>query len=114
MMAPSLMWYLIGEGRKDKSFANSAHLKEVFLSKNRRVRVVEVLRVSMESKRWASDASNRQCDAPGSWYCPGQYAPHLRDLLDSKRDHNGNMEAMVYHSEFKKRSEQQKAGLPKP
>ena len=28
------------------------------------------------------DPENRQCDAPGSWYCVGQYPPALGELIE--------------------------------
>jgi hypothetical protein len=37
----------------------------------------QVLNISEESKAWAADPKNRICDAPGSWYCVGQYPPGL-------------------------------------
>ena len=30
--------------------------------------------------------NNRKCDAPGSWFCPGQYPPALEKILAEKRD----------------------------
>jgi dolichyl-diphosphooligosaccharide---protein glycosyltransferase len=32
------------------------------------------------------DPANRLCDAPGSWFCPGQYPPALQKILASKKD----------------------------
>jgi dolichyl-diphosphooligosaccharide--protein glycosyltransferase len=40
--------------------------------------------VSEESKEWVMN--NRQCDAPGSWFCPGQYPPALEKVLAEKKD----------------------------
>lgn len=40
--------------------------------------------VSQESKDWV--IQNRQCDAPGSWFCPGRYPPALEKILEEKRD----------------------------
>jgi dolichyl-diphosphooligosaccharide--protein glycosyltransferase len=40
--------------------------------------------VSKESKEWVE--KNRVCDAPGSWYCPGQYPPALLKVLGEKKD----------------------------
>ncbi len=37
------------------------------------VRIYMVRKVSKKSKQWVLE--NRVCDAPGSWYCPGQYPP---------------------------------------
>lgn len=42
--------------------------------------------VSKESKDWVEDPKNRLCDAPGSWFCPGQYPPPLKKILASKKD----------------------------
>ena len=42
------------------------------------VRIYKVKRVSLKSKLWAADPANRVCDAPGSWYCVGQYPPALQ------------------------------------
>lgn len=36
-----------------------------------------MLNISQESRDWLADPSNRLCDRPGSWYCPGQYPPGL-------------------------------------
>jgi dolichyl-diphosphooligosaccharide--protein glycosyltransferase len=43
-----------------------------------------VLKVSEESKQWVEN--NRICDAPGSWYCRGQYPPALQKILNDKVD----------------------------
>jgi len=42
------------------------------------------LSVSEASKKWVSN--NRVCDAPGSWYCRGQYPPALEKVLSEKQD----------------------------
>lgn len=34
-----------------------------------------MLNISQESKEWLAEPSNRLCDRPGSWYCPGTYPP---------------------------------------
>ena len=44
----------------------------------------QILSVSKESKEWVEN--NRICDAPGSWYCRGQYPPSLKKVLAEKRD----------------------------
>ena len=33
-----------------------------------------------------ADPANRICDAPGSWFCRGQYPPALEKVLKEKRD----------------------------
>ena len=58
--------------------------KEVFRSKYGKVRIYKILSVSQESKEWV--LNNRVCDAPGSWFCPGQYPPALEKILGEKRD----------------------------
>ena len=57
--------------------ANSTLFKEVWSSRYGKMRIFKVLRVSKKSKEWLADPANRLCDAPGSWYCPGQYPPGL-------------------------------------
>ncbi len=43
--------------------------------------------MSKKSKAWVADPANRICDAPGSWYCTGQYPPALqKSLLKKKKD----------------------------
>merc|ERR1712187_289205 len=50
------------------------------------MKVFKVLNVSKESKDWIADPANRVCDAPGSWYCVGQYPPALKPLIDKRRN----------------------------
>ena len=35
--------------------------------------------------QWIADPANRVCDAPGSWYCNGQYPPKLQPLIAKQR-----------------------------
>ncbi len=58
--------------------------KEVYQSKHGKVRIYKILSVSNESKEWVP--KNRLCDAPGSWFCPGQYPPGLQKVLKEKKD----------------------------
>lgn len=44
----------------------------------------QIQSVSKESKEWV--VNNRKCDAPGSWFCPGQYPPALQKILREKQD----------------------------
>lgn len=44
----------------------------------------QIQSVSQESKDWV--LNNRVCDAPGSWFCPGQYPPELQKYLKDKKD----------------------------
>ena len=41
-------------------------------------------RVSRKSKKWIAASENKICDAPGSWYCVGQYPPALDKLMAKK------------------------------
>ena len=34
---------------------------------------------------WVADPANRICDAPGSWYCEGQYPPALAPLIAKRK-----------------------------
>jgi dolichyl-diphosphooligosaccharide--protein glycosyltransferase len=72
-MAQSLLYKLVSfQGAVAKE-----RFEEVYTSKYRKVRIYKVVNVSDKSKQWAADPANRLCDAPGSWYCPGQYPPAL-------------------------------------
>jgi dolichyl-diphosphooligosaccharide--protein glycosyltransferase len=73
LMAQSLLYKLVSfQGAVAKE-----RFEEVYTSKYRKVRIYKVVNVSDKSKQWAADPANRLCDAPGSWYCPGQYPPAL-------------------------------------
>jgi hypothetical protein len=60
--------------------------KEAFASKYNKVRIFEVLKVSQKSKQWVADPANRICDAPGSWYCTGQYPPALAKVISKRKN----------------------------
>merc|ERR1712072_1511274 len=47
--------------------------------------LMRVFNVSQESKDWIADPKNKVCDAPGSWYCVGQYPPALEKLIAKRR-----------------------------
>merc|ERR1719230_1727016 len=59
--------------------------EEVWSSPRRMMRLFKVLNVSQESKDWVVKPENRICDAPGSWYCVGQYPPAIRKFLEKRR-----------------------------
>ena len=44
------------------------------------------MKVSKKSKEWVADANHRDCDAPGSWYCTGNYPPALEPLINRRVD----------------------------
>merc|ERR1719446_1252845 len=50
------------------------------------MRFFKVVNVSQESKDWVADPKNLVCDAPGSWYCVGQYPPALKPLIEKRRN----------------------------
>merc|ERR1712146_394651 len=58
----------------------------VFKSSNDQVRLFKVLNVSEESKEWVANPENLICDAPGSWYCVGQYPPAIKKFLSMRRN----------------------------
>eukprot|EP00927_Polykrikos_kofoidii_P076190 TRINITY_DN7298_c0_g1_i1.p1 TRINITY_DN7298_c0_g1~~TRINITY_DN7298_c0_g1_i1.p1 ORF type:complete len:987 (+),score=85.23 TRINITY_DN7298_c0_g1_i1:50-3010(+) len=115
MMAESLIWKLDGrDGTDGRTFVNTDQFQEVYMSPERHVRIIKVLQVSEESKRWAADPKNRLCDAPGSWYCPGQYPPLLRALFVPETAAN-NSEAAAYQKGYQERLERQRErDVPKP
>jgi dolichyl-diphosphooligosaccharide---protein glycosyltransferase len=45
---------------------------------------MQIQSVAQESKEWVE--KNRVCDAPGSWFCRGQYPPALTKILKEKKD----------------------------
>jgi len=85
-MENSMLFSLHGHGIHAGVEADKNRFKLVFESKHGKVRVFKVLSVSMESKRWVADPANRICDAPGSWFCRGQYPPALQKILREKKD----------------------------
>ena len=50
------------------------------------MRIFKVRKVSLKSKKWIADPSNRNCDAPGSWYCTGNYPPALKSFISKRHD----------------------------
>ncbi|KAJ1617902.1 hypothetical protein T492DRAFT_473025 [Pavlovales sp. CCMP2436] len=85
MMANSLLYKLHSHKHRPGVEADPSRFQEVYSSKYGKVRIFKVLSVSTESKAWAANASNRLCDAPGSWYCAGQYPPALQWLESKKK-----------------------------
>ena len=83
MMAASLLYRLHSNGLPGVD-VDKNRFKEVYKSEHGLVRIYKVLSVSKESKEWV--LNNRVCDAPGSWFCPGQYPPGLQKVLNEKKD----------------------------
>jgi len=85
MMAESLLYKLHSHNQRPGVHVDESRFKEVYTSKYGKVRIYQVLSVSKKSKKWAADPKNWICDAPGSWYCSGQYPPALNKLFKKKR-----------------------------
>lgn len=83
-LSECLLYKLHSNGLVAGVQADPNRWKEVFRSKYGKVRIYKILSVSQESKEWV--LNNRVCDAPGSWFCPGQYPPALEKILGEKRD----------------------------
>jgi len=89
-----------------------------FTSKYAKVRIFKVMNVSLKSKKWVADPANRICDAPGSWYCTGQYPPALASLIAKRKafrqleDFNvaKDEESDEYVKEYHKRMDQRGGG----
>lgn len=87
MMRQSLLYNLVQHEQRGPNGpkANPKYFKEVHKTKYGLMRVFEVMNVSQKSKAWIDDPKNRVCDAPGSWYCVGQYPPALEKLIAQRR-----------------------------
>jgi len=84
MMANSLLYKLVTHNQKPGVALNSTLFREVYTSRYNKVRIYKVLRVSKKSRKWLADPKNRQCDAPGSWYCTGQYPPAWKKFISTR------------------------------
>ncbi len=85
-MRESLLYKLHSHGKQPGVVADPNRFREKYTSKYGKCRVFKVLSVSEESKKWVADPKNKKCDAPGSWFCPGQYPPGMQKILKEKRD----------------------------
>ena len=85
-MEQSLLYKLVLGGLRGDVVVDKNRFREVYRSKYGKVRIYKVMSVSTESKAWVADPSNRVCDAPGSWFCRGQYPPALEKILAEKQD----------------------------
>jgi len=85
MMAQSFVYKAVKHGQ-DGVQLNPKFFKEVHSTKRGMIRIFQVLNVSQESKDWVANPANRKCDAPGSWYCVGQYPPALAPLIALRKD----------------------------
>jgi len=85
MMANSLLYKLVMAGQNGAR-VNETYFEHKYTSKYGKVRIYKVRKVSKKSKDWIANPDNRVCDAPGSWYCVGQYPPALQDFVSKRRD----------------------------
>lgn len=86
MMRESFLYRAVKHNLEKGIFLDSKYWKEVHTTKYGLMRVFKVVNASKESKQWIADPKNRVCDAPGSWYCVGQYPPALKKLIDKRRN----------------------------
>ena len=77
-MEASLLYRLHSNGIVPGVDVDKNRFKEVYKSKYGKVRIYKILSVSKESKEWVKN--NLVCDAPGSWFCKGQYPPGLQKV----------------------------------
>jgi dolichyl-diphosphooligosaccharide--protein glycosyltransferase len=86
MMAKSLLYKLVMAGVDQGVSVNTKYFREVHKTRFGYMRVYEVQNVSKKSKKWVADPANRDCDAPGSWYCVGKYPPAIQPLINQRRN----------------------------
>jgi len=91
MMEKSLVYNLYMHGKGGKAGAHPKLFELVWKSPRDELRFFKVLNVSQESKAWVADPANKLCDAPGSWYCVGQYPPAIENFL-AKRNNFAQVE----------------------
>lgn len=84
MMAASMLYKMHSHNQKPGVSVNPELFREVYTSKYNKVRIFKILKVSKKSRKWIADPKNRKCDAPGSWYCVGQYPPALTELINNR------------------------------
>lgn len=85
-MEGSLLYKLCLGGLHGDVTVDKNRFREVYRSKYVKVRIYKIMSVSAESKEWVADPNNRECDAPGSWFCRGRYPPALEKILAEKKD----------------------------
>jgi len=86
MMAKSFLYRAVNHETQPGVSLSSKRFREVYKSKHGLLRIFQVLNVSQESKDWVANPANRICDAPGSWYCTGQYPPALDKLIAMRKN----------------------------
>jgi len=104
-MADSLLYQLVQHNIAPGVKVDENRFQHVYTTKFGKVRIYKVMSVSEKSKAWVADPKNRVCDAPGSWYCTGQYPPALKVLIDKRKNFAQLEDFNVGDAETKKRSE---------
>jgi len=85
MMRASLLYKAVKHKLTPDVQVDPRYFEEVHTTRYGKMRIFKVVNISEESKAWIADPKNRICDAPGSWYCVGQYPPALDKLLAKRR-----------------------------
>lgn len=86
MMAESLIYKLHSHAIKPGVTVDPKLFQHMFQSKYGKVRIYKVKNICKKSKAWGAGQANRICDAPGSWYCKGQYPPALDYVLQKRKN----------------------------
>jgi len=118
MMEKCLLYKMVRQGEPGIPPLSSKRFTHAFSSKYGKVRIFKVMNVSLKSKKWVADPANRVCDAPGSWYCTGQYPPALSSLIAKRKpfrqleDFNvaKDESSQKYQEEYHKRMDQHHKG----
>jgi len=84
MMEKSLLYKMVRNGIDAGVNMDESLFQEVHKTRYGYMRVYQVMNVSQASKKWNADATNRKCDAPGSWYCVGDYPPAVQPLIERR------------------------------
>ena len=85
MMEKCLLYKMVRWGEPGVPALDKKRFTHAYTSKYGKVRIFKVMNVSRKSKEWVADPANRICDAPGSWYCVGQYPPALSSLIAKRK-----------------------------
>jgi dolichyl-diphosphooligosaccharide--protein glycosyltransferase len=106
MMAASMLYKMHSHGQQGVA-VDPNRFRFVFQSKYNKVRIFKVLKVSRKSKMWIANKTNWVCDAPGSWYCSGQYPPALAKVLAKRKSfkqvHDWNTKSSKEDEEYQKK-----------
>lgn len=112
-MQASLVHHLVRDGMSGIK-VDPEKFSQVFRSKYGKVRVYKIVGADEESKAWAADPKNRICDAPGSWFCRGQYPPSLQEVLKKGKtfvqleDFNRKEDDSEYQKQYMENLEKQR------